>query len=109
MVMRNCLSSANRPGLAVPATPGRLGRLAANFYTNFAPFRSDRVEPIVERLLADAEMRSVIFPLADSPLAQALQAIARMAYEEGARYGGFWGFDTSNVEDWIRQHLQPEA
>ncbi len=81
----------------------------AVFYTNFAPFRSDRVEPIVERLLADAEMRSVIFPLADSPLAQALQAIARMAYEEGARYGGFWGFDTSNVEDWIRQHLQPEA
>lgn len=81
----------------------------AVFYTNFAPFRSDRVEPIVERLLADAEMRSVIFPLADSLLAQALQAIARMAYEEGARYGGFWGFDTSNVEDWIRQHLQPEA
>jgi len=32
-----------------------------------------------------------------------------MAYEEGARYGGFWGFDTSNVEDWIRQHLPPEA
>jgi hypothetical protein len=82
---------------------------SAVFYTNFAPFRTERVEPIVERVLDDADMRNVIFPLDDADLAQALTAIGQMAQQEGARYGGFWGWDRSRVEDWIREHLPAET
>jgi hypothetical protein len=60
-------------------------------------------------LLDDADMRSVIFPLDDTDLAAALQAVAQMAYQEGARYGGFWGFDRSSIPDWIREHLPDET
>jgi hypothetical protein len=80
-----------------------------DFYTNFAPFRTERVEPIIEMLLADADMRNIIFPGSDTDLAQALSVVARMAFQEGARYGGFWGFDRSSIEDWIRDNLPPDT
>jgi hypothetical protein len=77
----------------------------AAFYTNFAPYRSDRVEPVVVQLLKDADMRATLFPLADEDLAVALSEINRRAQHEGFRMAGFWGFDTSAVENFIRDNF----
>jgi hypothetical protein len=50
-----------------------------------------------------------LFPLDDTDLAAVLQAVAQMAYQEGARYGGFWGFDRPSIAEWIREHLPDET
>jgi hypothetical protein len=50
---------------------------SAAFYTNFAPYRAERIEPVVARLLKDEEMRATLFPLGDDDLAIALAAINR--------------------------------
>jgi hypothetical protein len=59
------------------------------FYTNFARFRQERIQPIVDRLLEDQDMRRAILRRDDSNLAIALQKIAEMAHSEGKRYDGF--------------------
>lgn len=78
---------------------------SAVFYTNFARFRQDRIEPIAERLLTDAKLRHAIFrDHDDGDLAVALQAVARMAHSEGVRYDGFWGWDRTPVGEFIAKH-----
>jgi hypothetical protein len=78
---------------------------SAVFYTNFARFRQDRIEPIAERVLTDAKLRHAIFrDHDDSDLAVALQAVARMAHSEGGRYDGFWGWNRTPVGEFIAKH-----
>lgn len=79
------------------------------FYTNFARFRQERIQPIADKLIADPEMRAVIFPREDAALALALHRIGQMAHEEGFRYDGFWGWNHTPVGEFIEQHLPPEA
>jgi len=59
------------------------------FYTSWARVDPRRVEPVVERLITDAEMRATVFPSDDEVLRDALNAIERMAEIEGRRYSGF--------------------
>jgi hypothetical protein len=79
------------------------------FYTNFARFRQNRIQPIIERLLEDAEMRAVIFPREDDELAAALARIGEMAHEEGVRYDGFGSWHRTPVGDFIERNLPNEA
>lgn len=78
------------------------------FYSNFARFRQERIQPVVERLLRDDEMRSALFRRDDDDLAIALHQIGRMAREEGFRHDGFWGWERTPVADFIQAH-HPET
>jgi hypothetical protein len=75
------------------------------FYPNFARFRQTRVQPVVEKLLRDSVMRSVIFPLGDDDLATALNVIGERAQQEGWRYDGFEGWEHTTIGEFISQHL----
>jgi hypothetical protein len=78
------------------------------FYTNFARFRQDRIQGIVQRLLADRGMRSTIFKGDDGHLAGALKVIGDRAAREGWRYDGFESWDPTPVGQFIADHL-PEG
>jgi hypothetical protein len=78
------------------------------FYSNFARFRQSRVQPAVDRLLADPDMRRTLFTGSDEDLAVALAAIGERAQKEGWRFDGFEGWDQTPVGDFIVQHLPPE-
>ncbi len=71
------------------------------FYPNFARFRQERIQPVVDRLLTDQEMRKIIFEGADEDLALALDRIGEVAHSEGIRYGGFEDWDRTSVKDFI--------
>jgi hypothetical protein len=75
------------------------------FYTNFARFRQSRLQPIVERLISDAEMREELFPLGDDDLAIALNEIGQRARHEGWQFDGFDGWEGTPVEAFIKEHL----
>jgi hypothetical protein len=74
------------------------------FYTNFARFYAHRTEPIVVRLLRDANLREAIFPLDDDALAASLRVIDRMASREGFRYAGWDGFQDNRVVRFLEDH-----
>lgn len=71
------------------------------FYTNFARFRQDRIQPAVERLLTDQGMRQAIFGRGDDELAVALRMIGDRARSEGSRYDGFHGWGCTPVGNFI--------
>lgn len=81
------------------------------FYPNFARFRQERIQPVVDLLLTDQEMRGVIFERGDEDLAIALSRIGQVAHREGFRYDGFWGWDRTSAKDFIAKNLpaQPES
>lgn len=79
------------------------------FYTNFARFRQERIEPAVERLLTDDAMRGEVFRGSDGELAEALAAVGHLATHEGLRYGGFRDWYGTPVAAFISQHLPPEG
>lgn len=81
------------------------------FYPNFARFRQDRIQPVIDRLITDDDMRQILFPRNDEDMAVALSAIAKAAREVGFRFDGFWGWDSTPVGDFIAAHLpqQPET
>jgi hypothetical protein len=62
------------------------------FYPNFARFESQRVIPVISRLLDDATMREALFKGTDEQLALALNVIGRLASNEGMRFFGFGGW-----------------
>jgi hypothetical protein len=76
------------------------------FYPNFARFRQDRIQPTVERLLSDREMRDALFPLDDDDLAAALSAIEQVASHEGMRYAGFETWAGTPVHQFIAEHSE---
>lgn len=75
------------------------------FYPNFARFRQDRIQRIVNRLLTDDAMRNVMFTGSDEELAQALQAIGEAAHSEGWRFDGFDGWDETDVGKFITDRM----
>lgn len=81
------------------------------FYPNFARVYQHRVDPIVERLLTNREMRAVLFPRSDTELAAALSEIGQTASQEGWRYDGFDGWsETARIGAFIADHSPaPEA
>jgi hypothetical protein len=79
------------------------------FWPNFAQFRQDRIQPIVEQLLEDEEMRRAIFPGTDEQLAQSLATVGMVAHQVGLRFDGFESWRHTPVEDFVEQHLPPES
>jgi hypothetical protein len=76
-------------------------------YPNFARFRQERIQPIVDRLIADTEMRQILFPRNDDDLAVALSALAQVARSVGFRFGGFWSWDRTPVGEFIAARPPP--
>lgn len=74
------------------------------FWPNFARFRQERIQPVVERLLTDTEMRQALFRGSDADLACALAAIAKVAHQDGFRYDGFRSWERTPVGDFINEH-----
>jgi hypothetical protein len=83
--------------------PGRV------YYSNFARFYQQRIQPIANRLLTDTEMRAAMFTRDDAELAAALQDIGKRAQQEGWRYDGFAGWEGTPVGEFIDQHCEPEG
>jgi hypothetical protein len=77
------------------------------FYTNFARFRQDRIQPLVDRLLIDPVMRADIFKGGDEDLAAALEVVGQLASREGFPYDGFHDWRGTPVAEFIRMHLPP--
>ena len=75
------------------------------FYTNFARFRQSRIQPVVERLLTDDDMRVAIFRGSNADLAIALAAIGELAAGEGMWYDGFRGWTYTPVGQFIAENL----
>jgi hypothetical protein len=79
------------------------------FYTNFARFRQARIQPIVDRLLTDQEMRRTLFTRRDDDLAVALRTIGELAQSEAWRFDGFESWERTRVAEFIAQHLPQPA
>lgn len=81
------------------------------FYTNWARFRQERIQPIADRLVSDPALRQGIFrDHDDRELARALVEVGKMARSEGIRYDGFWGWHTGTpVGDFITANSPPVA
>ena len=77
------------------------------FYPNFARLYQSRVQPIVERLLDDHDMRASLFPGSDAELAAALNEIGHVAQNEGWRFDGFTGWAQDPIEQFIERNLSP--
>ena len=74
------------------------------FYPNFARFRQDRIQGIIDRLISDGAMRQELFHHDDEELAVALSEVGRAGQREGIRYNGFFGWDRSAVAGFIAAH-----
>jgi hypothetical protein len=91
--------------LAALAAISDYGRVdTKTLYTSFGHFFTQRVEPIVERLLGDRELRESIFPGADPELATALATLNHLARSEGFRFSGWDGFMSPTIVDFVRRH-----
>lgn len=83
---------------------------SAVFYTNWARFRQDRIQPVVDRVVADPGVRTAIFrDHNDEDLRVAFQEIAKMAHREAMRYDGFWGWDRTPVGEFIAEAAREQA
>jgi Putative DNA-binding domain len=80
-----------------------------HFYTNFARFRTERTEPIAERLLTDRAMRTALTSLDDAELAVALKEISEMARSEGFRYDGWHGYQSPALDEFVLSNLPRAA
>lgn len=78
------------------------------FYTNFARFRQSRIQPVVERLLTDQDVRLKIFRSSSADLAVALAGIGELASREGMWFDGFRGWDHTAVGQFIAENLTRE-
>jgi hypothetical protein len=79
------------------------------YYPNFARFRQDRIQPVVDRLLIDGPMRRDLGLTDDATLASALNAVGNQARIEGARFHGFREWDRTPVARFIAEHLPPAS
>lgn len=77
-----------------------------HFYTNFARFGSDRVLPAARLLVVDLGMRGALLPdVDDKTLAKALLDIHNMAYNEGFRYEGWYGYEDPVVLSFVNDNI----
>lgn len=80
----------------------------SGWYTNWARFNQERVQPVADQLVKDSTMRRTVFrDHNDDDLAVALRAVSRMAHQEGMRYAGFWGWDRTPVGEFLTAHPAP--
>jgi len=79
----------------------------STFYPNFARFESQRVIPVVSRLLDDVAMRETLFEGTDEQLALALNVIGHVASNEGMRFFGFGGWG-AEIGSFIAQNPPTE-
>jgi hypothetical protein len=79
------------------------------YYPNFARFRQDRLQSLVDRLLTDHPMRRDLGLTDDATLASALNAVGNQARIEGARFDGFWEWDRTPVARFISEYLPPAS
>lgn len=78
------------------------------FYTSFARFRQERVDPIAERLLTDQAMRDALVKRDDDDLAIALRAIGQKAHQVGFVVDGFRSWDYTPVAQFLAEHRPAE-
>lgn len=79
------------------------------YYPNFARFRQDRIQPLVDRLLTDEPMRRGLGLTDDATLASALNAVGNQARIEGGRFDGFRECDLTPVARFITEYLPPAS
>lgn len=82
----------------------------AVFYTNWARFRQERIQPVADRVVTDSALRQAIFrEHNDADLAVAFQKIGEMAHSDAIRYDGFWGWDHTPVGEFIEKNAPPPS
>lgn len=91
----------------VAVVDGRDASPGQAFYPNFARFRQDRTQPVVDRLIADQPMRQALGIDDDDRLALALNVIGELARNEGWRYHGFMGWVGTPAQEFITEHKEP--
>jgi hypothetical protein len=74
------------------------------FWPNFSQFRQERIQPMVDRLLTDREMRQALFRGNDAELATAFSAIENVAHGQGLRYDGFESWARTPVGTFIENN-----
>lgn len=79
-------------------------RSRAAFYPNFARFYSSRTEPAAEVLIEDGDARTALFHGDDEALASAFRTVDEAAHDEGFRYVGWDGFESSAVRSFLDRH-----
>jgi hypothetical protein len=77
-------------------------------YPDFARYRSQRTQPVAERLIGDPVMREVIFPGDDQHLAIALHELDSGAQRAGFRYDGWEGYGP-RAREFVKQHLPEQT
>jgi hypothetical protein len=92
------------------AIDGASSTESAVFYTNWARFGQERIQPVADRVISDPAVREAIFrDHGDDDLAVALREVGKRGSEEGIRYVGFWGWDRTPVGAFLAEHPPPEA
>lgn len=67
------------------------------FYPSWARFRQSRVDPIVERLVTEPDMRRQVTAADDSEVARALSVVADLAARVGIHFDGFRSWERSDA------------
>jgi hypothetical protein len=93
-LLTNIVAVTDRPDLGFGQT----------FYPNFARLNQQRIQPVVDTLLSDVEMRSALGAQDDERFATALRAVGDVASREGLRYNGFRGWAYTRVADFLALH-----
>ncbi len=88
--------------IAIDATEDTDGRV---FYPNFARFRQERIQPIVDQIVTDQGLRGELFENGDVVLAQALVEVGGRAASEGWRFDGFEGWEMTPVAAFVAEQL----
>jgi Schlafen, AlbA_2 len=83
---------------------------SAVYYTNWARFDQQRIQPVADRVITDPAVRQAIFrDHGDDDLAHAFREVGQEGGREGIRYLGFWGWDRTPVGDFLAEHPPPAA
>jgi uncharacterized caspase-like protein len=80
-----------------------------SWYPNFSKMNAQRTEPIVRRLITDADARKLIAPVSDIDLALILVGVDQLARKEGVMFSGWWGYHDEQVVAFINQHIADES
>jgi hypothetical protein len=80
------------------------------FYTNWARFHQERIQPIADCVITDSGLRQAVFwSRSDAELASAFQEIGDMARPVGFHYDGFFGWGRTPVGEFIEKNAPSPA
>ena len=89
--------------IAATAPEGR----GSEFYPSSAAFHQSRVNPILERVARNDEIRRFLFPgISDQAVAEAISGVVDAAASESWRYGGFWHGVQGSIERFVDSNRQ---